>query len=392
MGRIFYNVIAPILVIIAGVFVARAMFGMAEKPKQEPESRVIPTVEILLAEPEDIQLAVYVNGIVEPRTETTLVAQVSGLVVEVAPTFAEGGFFEEGDVLLKIDRSNYELAVTQAEGAIAQARLRLVREQAEADLARKEWDSFSDKKPDPLTLREPQLAEARAALAAAEASLRRAELDLERTELKAPFRGRIRMTQADVGQHVGLGSPLATVYAVDFAEVRLPVPTDELAFLDLPLSYREADPEADTTSVTLSAEIGGKRYRWIGSITRTEAEIDSRTRMINAVARIEDPYAKGDRVDRPPLMVGLFVNAEIAGITAEQVISVPRTAVQGENRVLVVDADNAIRFRTVSVFRREVDRVLIADGLEAGDRICLSDLEAPTDGMTVRIADEGASE
>jgi RND family efflux transporter MFP subunit len=392
MGRIFYNVIAPLIVVVAGVFVARAMFGMAENPQQEPEKRTVPTVEVLVATPEDVPLTVKVNGTVEPRTETTLVAQVSGLIVEVSPTFAEGGFFEEGDILLKIDRSNYDLAVTQAQGAIAQARLRLAREQAEAELARKEWDSFSDRKPDPLTLREPQLAEARAALAAAEASLRRAELDLERTELKAPFRGRIRMTQADVGQHVGLGSPLATVYAVDFAEVRLPVPTRELAYLDLPLSYRGEDSDVTAAAVTLSAEIGGKTYTWNGTITRTEAEIDARTRMINAVARIEDPYAKGDRVDRPPLMVGLFVNAEIAGITAEQVVSLPRTALQGEDRIIVIDSENRVRFRTVEVFRREIDRVLVSGGLESGDRICLSDLEAPTDGMQVNVSGEEAAE
>ena len=223
--------------------------------RSEPEARIpevpLPLVQVIDVELRDLTLTVTSQGTVSPRTESELVPEVAGRVIEVSPSFVSGGFFEAGELLLRIDPHDYRQAVVQAGSAVAQAELRLASEQAEADVARREWEELGEGgEPPPLTLREPQLAEAEAAVAAARAALLNAERNLERTEIRAPFAGRVRQKQVDVGQFVSPGSPLGTVYAVDYAEIRLPLPDEELAFLDLPLVYRgeaakKSGPEVD---------------------------------------------------------------------------------------------------------------------------------------------------
>ena len=150
---------------------------------------------VLRSEP----LRVTSQGTVQPRTESQLVPQVAGRVTWVAPAFAAGGFFESGDVLVRIDRFDYEQMLVSARSQLAQARFRLAQEEAEAEVARREWDALGRGAPRELALRQPQLEEARAAVAAAEAGVERAERDLERTEIMAPYSGRVRTTNVDIG-------------------------------------------------------------------------------------------------------------------------------------------------------------------------------------------------
>jgi RND family efflux transporter MFP subunit len=239
-----------------------------------------------------------------------------------------------------------------------------------------------------LVLRIPQLAEARASYEAAQAELKQAELNLQRTKIAAPFDGRVRVKKVDVGQVVSLGVPLATVYAVDYAEIRLPVPDDEIGYLDCCLDYRTQNPAVLDIDVTISASYGGNLYKWSGKIVRVEGEIDPLSHMITLVARINDPYGRDGQSERPPLAVGMFVEAEILGRLVEDVALIPRSALRGDERVLIVDKDNKLHFRTVEVLRADFETVVISSGLDEGDRICISPLEAVVDGMEVRVVEE----
>ena len=270
--------LGPPAILLVGVFGTIAL--MRSKPrveKEEPEV-IPPLVRVLSVQQQDVSLAVKAEGTVLPRTETSLAAQVAAAVVAVAPSFEVGGFFKRGEVLVTLDARDYEVAIERMKAQVAQARLRLVQEEAEAQVAAQEWRDLGDVEPDPLVLREPQVAEARAALAAAEAELHKAQLDLERTRIEAPFAGRIRSKQVDLGQYLTPGQPVATIHAIDYAEVRLPVPDHELAALDLPLAYRDSEALAGP-DVTLSANFRGERYHWPATIVRTEGELDARSRM-----------------------------------------------------------------------------------------------------------------
>ncbi len=365
-------VLAVAALVVVGLLRSRPVVETA------PREIAPPPVRVMTATPTEVDLGVRSQGSIIPVTEADLVSEVAGTIVWTAGSFEVGGFFDAGEVLLRLDRRDYELALASARAALAQAAVGLAREQAEADVAREEWEELgADGEPGPLVLRQPQLAEARAQVEAALANKRRAELDLERTAIRAPFAGRLRAKRVDRGEFVNRGVPLATIYAVDAAEVVLPVPDSELAFLDLPLGSELGD---SGPRVLLRAQFAGGRHEWEGRIARVGGEIDPATRMVNLIARVDDPYqASGDR---PPLSVGLFVDAEVVGRSVESVFQVPRGALVGADRVWLVQ-DGTLVLRRVGILRADPEVVIVSEGLAPGDRISLTILESAVDGMRV---------
>jgi RND family efflux transporter MFP subunit len=372
-----------------GLGVAAAALVWATRPEARPKPRevIAPLVRAVQVTSETVQYAVRANGTVVPRTQSDLVAQVAGEIVWVSPSLVSGGFFDAGEPLLRIDPRDYEAALESARASVARAQSQFARSRTEqkrqAELAQRSVASQAqiDDADNAYRVAEAQLREARSAL-------ERAERELERTELRAPYEGRVRSEMVDVGQFVARGSTLAQLYAVDFAEVRLPIPDRELAYLDLKLGSRtraeaSAEEAASGPEVLLHAEFAGQEQTWRGRIVRTEGEIDPRTRVVHVVARVEHPYAED-----PPLAVGLFVSAEILGRKVEDAFVVPRTALrQGREgpEVLVVDADSRIRFRSVEVLRERRGEAVIGGGLSAGERVLVSPLGTAVEGMGVRV-------
>jgi len=382
-----WKVILP----LAAIAVAALVMLVMIRAKPEPETRipeaVFPLVRVMAVQLQDMTLTVHSQGTVSPRTESVLLPEVAGRVIEVSPSFVPGGFFEKDDLLLRLDPFDYRQATVQARGAVAQAELRLAMELAEADVARREWEELGEGEPTPLTLREPQVAETKASLAAARAALENAERNLERTAIIAPYAGRVRRKQVDIGQYVSPGAPLATIYSVDYAEIRLPLPDDDLAFVDLPLDFRGESSRGRGPEVTLRADFAGRTFFWKGRIVRTEGEIDPRSRMVHAVARVRNPYSRGSNPDRPPLAAGMYVEAEIAGRSVKSVALIPRSALRSGDIVLILDDEQLLRFRPVEILRSTSEHAIVSSGLANGERLCISNLAAVTDGMRVRVAE-----
>ncbi len=373
--------IVPLAVL--AVCAAGAWLLVLTKPRvevAEPEARV-PRVQVIPVAPETLRLAVETHGTVRPRTESDLVPEVSGPVVQVAPNFVSGGFFEAGDVLLEIDPRDYEAALERARAALVRAESEFGRAEKELGrqrkLARRGAASTAQ-------LDDAANAEriASAALREARAGLEKAERDLDRTRVRAPFRGRVREESVGQGQFVDRGRPIATLYATDYVEVRLPIPDRQLAYLDLPLAHESGIEHGPGPAVRLHAEFAGAEHTWAGHIERTEGEIDPESRMVHAVARVENPYAP-DEHGRPPLAVGLFVRAEIEGREFADVFVLPRAALHGGDRVWLADGEGRLRERRVEVLRRDRGRVVVNAGLARGDRVVVSPLEAPVDGSRV---------
>jgi len=379
------KIVLPLALVVVAALLAAGMVAL--KPDVETQVAALrpPLVRAAEVTLGDVPLIVRSQGTVRPRTESQLVPEVSGRVIWVSPSFAEGAFFEKGEVLLKIDAHDYRQAVVRSRGEVARTKLQLAREEAEAEVAREEWkDLGAGEAATALTLREPQLEDARAAVASAEANVITAERNLERTQIRAPYAGRLRRKNVDQGQFVAMGNPVATIYAVDFAEVRLPLPDDQLAYVELPMHYRGETARQKGPRVTLAADFAGKVYEWTGKIVRTEGEIDPGSRMVHAVAQVKNPYGRGDDPDRPPLAVGLYVEAEIEGTTAEGVAVLPRSALRGRSQVLVITPEDRLEFRDVDLLRTTREQIYVRGGLKEGERVCLSSLEAVTDGMQVR--------
>ncbi len=378
------HVIIATGVLLAGALAAVILIRSRPPVPTRPMREYAPVVRVITAEEKQHRVLISAQGTVEPRTESNLVAEVAGRVVETAQNFATGAFFKKGDMLLKIDPRDYELAVVTARGQVAQARVRLETEEAQAKVAREEWKRLGGGDDSPLATRELQLEEAKAALAAAEASLELARRNLERTIIRAPYDGRVRKKLVDLGQYVAPGTPVAGIYAIDYVEIRLPIRDSELAFLDFPPAA-SAKGKKTGPSVFLHADYAGKRHTWTGRIVRVEGEIDPLTRMVRVVAQVDEPYGRGASSDKTPLAVGLFVEAEIEGKVIDRAILVPRSAVRPDSTVLVVDSEDRIRFRKVDIFRMGEHDVVVSGGLRPGERVCVSSPEAPTDGMLVRV-------
>lgn len=396
--RRFLQILLPVLVLAIAFAAVQWMFANVEKPKVVPPPPNVPIVRTVVAQPAPVQLDVESQGTVEARTAIPLAAQVSGRVVEMSPSLRAGRFFEPKEVLLQIDRSDYELAVAQQQAEVARAELKLAQERAEAASAERAWRQLEGDRPiDPLTARVLQVTEAESALAAAKASLQRARLDLERTAVSLPFAGRVRTTNVDVGMLVTAGSPFAEVYGIDYAEVRLPIPDEEARFLALSLDGLHGGDEGtgghgsngggSGPTVELTADFAGRKHTWTGVIDRIAGEIDRKTRQLTLVARVEDPYAR-NQDGRPPLAVGMFVQATIAGRRFADVVALPRQALRTDGTMLVVDDERMLRQRKVEVLRQDRRTVYVRGGIEAGDRVCISPLETFVEGMPVRLLQE----
>lgn len=387
--RRLLQILLPLLVLGGAVaWLVHSIGNMPAAASRAP-AFVPPLVRVVVARPESVRLDVQASGTVEARTSVTVSSQVAGRVKSVSQALRAGGFFAAGEALVGIEPEDFEFTLVQRKAELARAQVQLLREQAEAEAALKAWHQIEgDRQPTALVAREPQLAEARALVASAQAQVQQAELNLSRTTVALPFAGRIRKAMVDVGQYVMTGQALAEAYATDVAEVRLPIGAEDLAFVDLPMLHEGDKEPHGAAEMTLTAEFAGRTHTWQGVIDRTEGEMDRRTRQVTAVGRVESPYAAGGMENRPPLKVGMFVQATVKGRTFDGVVTLPRSALRPDSTVVVLDSENRISFRKVDVLRSDRTNALVRSGLAAGDRVCVSPLDAPVEGMAVRVADE----
>lgn len=337
----------------------------------EPQPLV---VRVITAQPERVRLTVKSQGQVAAEHSIDLVSELQGGITRVARAFVTGGYFRTGDVLLEIDATDYELARVRAEARVAEELETMEVEKSEAALAAEGL----------FPLREARVASAEARVQSAGAELAQAEADLKRTKIKAPYDGRMLFTQVDLGQYVSKGQALGRLYSTGIAEIRLPLTDQQLRYLEQPFGARPTDDFLDT-AVTLHAEVGGRAAEWQGKLHRMEGAVDPDSRVWYAVVRVDDPYGLQHPEQQTPLAVGLFVEAEIEGRTVDNVFQLPRSALRNEDNVLIIDADNRLRRRKVDVLRTDFKSALISSGLQAGDRVCVSPVEAFVDGLLVEI-------
>ena len=371
--------IMTIAVLFFAVIVAYGLVKSAPRPDQFTHAETTTSIRVLEVNRERARLEVSSQGSVMPYKESELTPEVNGRVSWMSPNLLPGGYFTKDEVLLRIDNSDYR-------SKVARSRAGLSRSLAEEELARFELGRMEELVKKKLTsqssletvLRNHRIAQA--VLQDSRIALEQAARDLRRTEIKAPYEGLVRSEKVDLGQYVSRGMVIAEIYAAQYAEVRLPLADKQLAYLDLPLGHRgELAPEV-APEVLLFTDYGGKHYEWIGKLVRTEAEIDSKSRMVTAVVRVNN----NNNVDQPDLPIGLFVNARIKGRWAEGVVTIPRAALRNQSKVLVIDKDNRLYYRNVEILRFENDNVIVSDGLESGDVVNISPLQTIVEGMRVK--------
>ena len=378
-SSVMKKLIAPLLILAlsAAIFVALVSNQPTlQTTVKEPVPVAVRALEINTG---PMQLSVNSEGNVQPSVETKLVAQVAGEVIEVSDSLVAGGDFSKGDVLLRLDPRDYEIAVTRSQAAMsrAEAEQRFAAEEAARikSLYGDELASIAE-----LQNAERLLAVANAALTDAKAALMRATVDLERTVFRAPFNGRVRGEDVDAGQFVAKGSMIATLYDTDRLQVRLPLADSQLAYLDA--SYAQTGLAGDTpANVLLTADYAGDTQTWRAKLLRTEGDISVKSRFLHVIVEVTNTLSSsGVR-----LPVGLFVNAAIEGRTMDNLVTVPRTALRPDNSVMIINERNQLEFRDVSIFKLSDSDVLISEGLVSGERISTSPLQFVVEGMPVTV-------
>lgn len=379
------QIIVTLVLLALGVFGMQTITASRQEVKRRKPPTPAPTVRVMDVRTKSHRVIIEGEGTVRPLDEIRLVPQVGGKVISVSPALVNGGRFSKGDVLLRIDPVDYQLALALAEAKVKDGESRLQIAQEESAAAKEEWrinhpgGSTKNLDPPPLVAKEPQLAAAHAMLEAYRADLKKARLSLERTILKAPFDGRVSQENVGVEQFISPGQVLATLYSTEAVEVVVPLEDRDTFWFHIPGFSPGRGPGA---AAEVLAQMTGRAISFDGRVVRAEGQIDPKTRMFPVVVRVERPYAK-----RPPLAVGLFVTVHIKGSVLPESVLIPRSSLHQDNIVWIVDQDGHLRFQKVKVARYQGTRVLIRNGLKTGDHIVISPMEAVTDGMTVRTVD-----
>ncbi len=375
-GKVTFTVLVTGILFIVGVATLKPK---PERAKREPPPLLM--VEVIDAAPKALSPTIVSQGTVAPKREIDLVSQVSGKVIGVAESYANGSFFRASDKLIQLEPDDYQFSVVRAKAQVAKAEEQVAIEKGRSRQAKREWRDLGDSTANALFLRQPQLAAAEAALESARADLAKANLDLNRTSITTPFQGRIRQTFVDLGQYITPGTRIAKIYSTDVVEVRLPLTDRQASLIDLPVTFENADT-INYPSVTLRSRVGGKDYTWQGKIVRTDASIDIQSRMTYAVAEVQNPFKEDPGSDRPPLSIGLFVEAEISGRQMANAVELPKNILYRGNEVLVLNDNDEISFLTVSVVQSDSDS-LVTNTLKPGTRIVGTRIALPVPGMRV---------
>jgi len=364
--------LAPILIILVAVGITVALYILRPEPEEVAPERPATKVEVITVQPESIRLTVESQGTVLPKIESELAVEVSGRIIEMSPNFRPGGRFKEGDVLFRIDPSDYEAAVAARAAELATAELSLAQEEALAEQAAADWAALGEGEPSDLTLRKPQLAQAKARIESAKAALKQAKRDLRRTEIRAPYDGLVLSKSVDLGQYAmdNPANPVARIYATATAEVRLPLAQDEAGYL--------VDPEEEESKVTLYTDGPSGRREWAARLVRFEATIDPSSRLTYAVAEVDAPFDKG-------LRRGLFVKARIEGRRLDSVYVLPRYALRGSESIYLVTPDNTLVTRSVEIVKTDEEQAILSSGVEAGDQVATSPVAYFVENMPVEI-------
>ena len=368
------------LFILLGAFAISYLLWLLGQVQPDPvEEAPAPDVIVEILTPKNFQIQISSNGTTTPLTQTVLTAEVGGEVIYRSKKFSEGSSVIKGEILAKIDDTDLQLQYKNALLQLANAEVQHSLQLAEAEVAKEAWEKIGDGVASNLTLKKPQLKQAEALLEVAKAQVSSAKNKLNKTEIVAPYAGRIQSVNIDLGTTIIPGQPVGAMYTSSEIEITLAVKDNDLQFLSIPMDGRKLNP-SEQASVVIESFYKGKTQSWEGKLERVDGVIDPITRMINLIAVFKNDFIE---TDKPNLPIGLFVEAKIDGITLKNIFEIPINSISKDNEVYIVDKDNQLELRKLTVLKKYSEFVIIKDGLKAGERIVTSKLSTASSGIKV---------
>lgn len=373
----------PLAILAVGVGSFAMLAVEIDEEKSPPVPPQVIQTRVKELEVLDYDVVVKTHGIVQAHNDVRLSAEVSGQIVRIAPNFEVGSYFSAGDVLVEIDPRDYETAakVAEAQQLGAKAALQLAIQDQERKLKLSDRIAISDAEVNQATAIRLQ---AEAELDAAIARVEQAKRNLDRTKIRAPLDGRVRRKTVGLGETIDQGALLGEVFAIDFAEVRLPIAARELSFLNLP----EMTTDAPIDVVLRDGITGDTTFSWKAQIVRTEGTLDENSFELFAIARVKDPFGRQNR--QPSLRIGQPVTATIHGKVLDDVIAIPRAAVRQLDQIFLVNkVDLTLMSVTINPLWSDEEHIIVRHPLiQHGDLLSTTRLVYAPDGSQVEIIPE----
>lgn len=393
---------AAIAIGILGLGVGSLVYMVKTRPeaKRSVHQREGAAVEVVRIDKVSTEVTVRARGTVMPARQVILGTEVGGKVIEISSELLPGGRFAKGDVIARINPADYRLALEQQFANVDSAEAQLAIEESRRAVAAREWELFGSKRGatgnKELALREPQMRSASTQLKSARSGLEKARLSVERTLLRAPFDGTVQMRNVELGQIVGPGSGLLNFVGTEHYWVQISVPVERLVWISVP----GVSGEDEGSPVTIHHRVGDQHIERQGRVLRLLSEVDPAGRMARLLVEVDDPLGmapvqsvgpvlQGERPEdarsKLPLLLGAYVEVEIAGRNAEHVVELQRSGLRDGDLVYIMTPAHTLEKRAVEVLWRREDTVVISSGLQVGDLVIMSPIAAAIEGMKLRL-------
>ena len=373
------NKLKPIFILIGAVIVSYILWLLGQVQPDPVENAPAPDVIVQILTPEDFQVKINSTGTTKPLIQTVLNAEVGGEVVYRSKKFSEGSSVLSGEILAKIDDTDLQLQYKNALLQLANAEVQYSLQVVESEVAKEAWEKIGEGKASDLALKKPQLKQAEALMAVAKAQVNSAEKKLNKTEIIAPYAGRIQKANIDIGTTIIPGQPIGAMYTSSEIEVTLSVKDNDLQFLSIPMDGRKLN-QNEQAKVVINSFYKGKNQNWQGKLERVDGVIDPITRMVNLIAVFKNDFIE---TDKPNLPIGLFVEAKIDGIILENIFRIPISAISENNEIFIVDKNNQLQSRRISVLKKYNEFAIVKDSLKPGERLVITKISTASNGITV---------
>ncbi|MEX1366802.1 MAG: efflux RND transporter periplasmic adaptor subunit [Nannocystaceae bacterium] len=380
MNRFLTRFLLPGVITAAAVGGAVVLGRSAESAEREPPVSTPPLVEVIELEAAAAKPSLRGTGLVEPAREATLSPELTGRITYLSPSLVVGGRVSQGDVLVRIDKRDYQIAVRQQRAQVQQAQVELELEAAYGKVAKQEWELMGNPNADGrLAGREPQREAAAVKVDSAKAALERARLDLGRTTIVAPFNATVIAESVEEGEIASPGQVVATLVGTDTLWVRASVPVEYLALIDVP-GFGGVTEGSEATVVQRLGNRGDVERQ--GRVVRLVGELDVESR--TAQVLVEVPRPLDPLPGELPLLPGAFVDVELSGRQVPDVLAVPRLAVFEGRHAWVVDDEGRLRKRSLEIGWGDDERVYVTSGLRSGEHVVITPPSPAIEGMEVR--------
>lgn len=356
--------------------------GLAQPLAAQDDGQRPPTaVTVVTLEASDVTLTAPLPGRVTASGVAEVRPQVSGIVTE--RLFEEGKPVTRGDALYRIDSATYEAAKAAAEASLAQVQAQLraaEREEARQEELRQRNVSSQQSYDDAIAARDV----AQAAVKVAEAQVLSATIDLDRTTIRAPISGTVGLSQTTQGALVTSGQATALTVIRKLDPVFVDVTQSAAELLQWRRSGQQVAEEANA-SVTLRLADGGY-YDHEGALAAAEPHVNEQTGVVLLRLTFPNPDTF--------LLPGMYVQVEMPQGIIKNAILAPQEGVTRDRRgrpvAMVVNAENLVESRELTVLRDQGNAWIVTDGLAPGDRIIVAGLQKVSPGMTVTPEERAA--